>query len=289
MKYDCAYDVKEKRIVSAKQALRKRQCTCICPYCLEHLAVKTTDSGKSYFVHNTSSSAECDAMMVRLLAQKFFRFKHDITITMGTLLSEMERYVVHFNKYLNIPGCTEVTYKISGVEVYKRIGDIVPDITLYTDKGEVYIGFKLKDDTPEYKVAQYRYLGNVAIELDLSELLESDIISLNQVWSLLEKRCSELDYRVLYQPLIGRQRRILDECMCIDGVSNLDTCKECPYFVASVAAGGTTNKVYCRKGLLSLDAFEYKLDRAFTPYIDYVGTDDECLADEEITCGKIGE
>lgn len=290
MKFNCAYDVKEKKLILAKQALKKRQCTCICPHCLEPLAIKTDESGVSYFVHNTSSSAECDAMMIRLIAKRFFSLRQSIMLTMGTLVSENDKYVVHFNEHLGIPGCTEILCKIAGAEAYKRIGDIIPDITLYTDRGEVYVDFKLNGDTSEYKVFQYRHLGAIAIELDLSELLESDIISLNQVWFLLEKICANLEYRVLYQPLADRQRHILNTCMGIDELSDLDTgrCRVCPYFVASVRKKDGTNKVYCRHSLTSLDALGYKLDRVFSPFIAYDGVDEECLADTEVNCDKIG-
>lgn len=291
MKFNCAYDVRDKKLILAKQAIKKRQCTCICPYCFEHLAVKTDESGNSYFVHNTSSSAECDTMMLRLIAKRFFSLRQSIMLTMGTLVSENDKYVVHFNEYLGIPGCTEVLCKIVGAEANKRIGDIIPDITLYTDKGEVHIDFKLKGDTSEYKVSQYRHLGAIAIELDLSELLESDVISLNQVWSLLERICANLEYRVLYQPLSDRQRQVLNECKDIEGLSDVATaeCRVCPYFVASVRKKDGTNKVYCRHGLHSLDILGYKLDKVFSPFIEYDCVDDECLADTDVICDKIGD
>ncbi len=290
MKFNCAYDVKGKKLILAKQALEKRQCTCICPNCLEHLAIKTDASGNSYFVHNTSSSAECDAMMIRLIAKRFFSLRQSIMLTMGTLVSENDKYVVHFNKHLGVPGCTEVVYKIVGAEAYERIEGIFPDITLYTDRGEVYVDFKLNKDTSEYKVFQYKHLGAIALEMDLSKLAESDVISLNQVWFLLERICANLEYRVLYQPLADRQRQVLDKCRGIDELSDLDTsrCRVCPYFVASVRKKDGTNKVYCRHGLTFLDAFEYKLDRVFSPFIKYDGIDDECLADTEVNCDKIG-
>lgn len=291
MKFNCAYDVRDKKLILAKQAIKKRQCTCICPYCFEHLAIKTDESGNSYFVHNTSSSAECDATMIRLIAKRFFSLRQSILLTMGTLVLENDKYVVHFNEHLGIPGCTEVLCKIVGAEDNKRIGDIIPDITLYTDKGEVHIDFKLKGDTSEYKVSQYRHLCAVAIELDLSELLESDVISLNQVWFLLERLCANLEYRVLYQPLSDRQRQVLNECKDIEGLSNVATnkCRVCPYFVASVRKKDGTNKVYCRHGLHSLDILEYKLDKVFTPFIEYDGVDDECLVDTDIICDRIGD
>lgn len=291
MKFNCAYDVRDKKLILAKQAIKKRQCTCICPYCFEHLAVKTDESGNSYFVHNTSSSAECDTMMLRLIAKRFFSLRQSIMLTMGTLVSENDKYVVHFNEHLGIPGCTEVLCKIVGAEANKRIGDIIPDITLYTDKGEVHIDFKLKGDTSEYKVSQYRHLGAIAIELDLSELLESDVISLNQVWFLLERVCANLEYRVLYQPLSDRQRQVLNECKGIEGLSDVATseCRVCTYFVASVRKKDGTNKVYCRHGLHSLDILGYKLDKVFSPFIEYDGVDDECLVDTDVICDKIGD
>lgn len=47
--------------------------------------------------------------------------------------------------------------------------------------------------------------------------------------------------------------------------------------------------MYCRHGLHSLDILEYKLDKVFTPFIEYDGVDDECLVDTDVICDKVGD
>lgn len=138
------------------------KCECICPACGESLIARKGAKVIHHFAHK--STIECE-----------YGYQTSLHLAAKELIAE--------NKQINIPALyltfqgtgrkllleEEKTVNVSEVILEKKINDIIPDILLITDIGEIIVEIFVTHEIDDEKKKKIKRLDIPTIEIDLSK------------------------------------------------------------------------------------------------------------------------
>lgn len=156
------YALKDGKTVHISCVESGLKCECICPACGESLIARKGTKVIHHFAHK--STIECEygyQTSLHLVAKEIIAMNKQINIPA---------------LYLTFPGTgrkmlleEEKTVNVSRVILEKKINDIIPDILLITDIGEIIVEIFVTHEIDDEKKKKIKRLDIPTIEIDLSK------------------------------------------------------------------------------------------------------------------------
>ena len=155
------FGVREGSLVHISEVERGKACGCLCPACGDKLVAKKGRVQQHHFAH--LAGADCRSSVESAL---HFAAKEILDRSSKVSLPAVK---------VNFPGgkapieiAPEQDYKMSDVRLERKLGSVVPDVTVQIRGRELAIEIYVTHKVDDEKVDRFRSLGLSAIEIDLS-------------------------------------------------------------------------------------------------------------------------
>lgn len=157
------YALKNGKTVHISEVESGLKCGCICPACGENLIARKGMKVIHHFAHK--STIECE-----------YGYQTSLHLAAKEIIAVNKQFIVPA-LYLTFPGTgrimlleNEQTVNVLEVILEKKINDIIPDILLVTDIGEIIVEIFVTHEIDDEKKKKIKRLDISAIEIDLSKL-----------------------------------------------------------------------------------------------------------------------
>lgn len=156
------YAQKNEKLVHVSEVERGLKCGCVCPACGEVLIARKGNKVVHHFAHK--STIECQ-----------YGYQTSLHMVAKKIISEYKMIKVpelglHFpktNKKELIE--EERVLNVSEVVLEKKVNDIIPDILLLTDIGQIIVEIYVTHEVDSEKKKKIKRIGIPVIEINLSE------------------------------------------------------------------------------------------------------------------------
>lgn len=190
------YAIHNGKLIHISKVESGLKCNCTCPSCGEKLIARKGNKVTHHFAHN--SKVECE-----------YGYQTSIHLAAKEIISEIHHIQVP-PLYLTFPGTgrkilleKEQILDVLEVMLEKKINNIIPDILLKTNKGELILEIFVTHEIDDEKKVKIKKLDIPTIEIDLSKadrtITEVDLKNIllskgdNKVWIYNGKR--EITYK----------------------------------------------------------------------------------------------
>ncbi len=146
------------RLLHIDDAVRGKECNCICPGCGDQMVAKQGKVKEHHFAHATSEKKSCYMTMVHRFFQEYFYEKKFLDIA-AIKLSVLDNAI-------EIP-CRKI--KIINAQLEAKIGNFRADVLLLTNIGEIAIEIFVTNKCKDEKINFYKKNNIAAIEYDFSD------------------------------------------------------------------------------------------------------------------------
>jgi len=152
-------------IVHISEVTSGLSCNCVCPACGSRLIAKKGKRKAKHFAHEASSNCEYGYETSLHMAAK------EILLSAQTMM--IPEVVVQFNGLKRIQLISrEKEIKIDRVELEPKIGNIIPDIVVYSGNRKLLIEIFVTHKIDRTKLEKIKELDISTIEIDLSKCAE---------------------------------------------------------------------------------------------------------------------
>lgn len=156
------YALRNDELVYISEVESGLKCGCICPACGEVLIARKGSKMSHHFAHK--STIECE-----------YGYQTSLHLAAKKIISENPQITVPA-LYLTFPGTgrkelieNEQTLVVSNIILEKKIDNIIPDILLVTDIGEIIVEIFVTHEIDDEKKKKIKKLNIPTIEIDLSK------------------------------------------------------------------------------------------------------------------------
>jgi Competence protein len=240
------YAIKNEKLVHISEVDSGLKCNCRCPACGEELIAKKGIKMIHHFAHK--STIECE-----------FGYQTSLHLAAKKIISENLEIKVPA-LYLEFPGVYkkemiigEKSVKVTNVILEKKLDNIIPDILIITDIGEIIVEIFVTHEIDEEKLEKIKCLDIPTIEINLSDFdrniteedLKEVLINGNQskVWIYNGKRREVYDRfleQAEYKKIINRNcTSHVDYCPVQKRIwkgkpyaNFMDDCDECEFCIS---------------------------------------------------------
>jgi len=151
------------RLVHVGDVERGLQCGCICPGCEAPLIARQGDKNIHHFAH--ASGASCEGAYETSLhraAKQVLEEEMHIVLPAVTVNLKNNRGPIEF--------APEVDRKIDSIELEKKLGTTIPDVTAIIGRNKLAIEVKVTHGIDDEKLSRIEHEGVPTIEINLSDL-----------------------------------------------------------------------------------------------------------------------
>lgn len=157
------FGLKDGRVMHIDDVHRGLQCGCVCPSCKAPLIARQGEKNIHHFAH--ASGASCDGAYetsLHLAAKEVLREEMHIVLPAATMTLNNNRAPIEF--------APELDHKIDSIELEKKLGTTIPDVTAIIARNKLAIEIKVTHGIDDEKLARITEEGISTLEIDLSDL-----------------------------------------------------------------------------------------------------------------------